>query len=122
MAPDDRDDRDDRDEGDKALREALTAAAAPNGAGRYRLRLFLAGMGRRSVAALENLRRICEEHLPGRYELEVIDILQEPHRASEADLVAAPTLVKDLPLPLRKLLGDMSDTERVLVGLGISRE
>ncbi len=86
---------------------------------KYLLRLFVTGMTPRSTLAIRNIKNICEKHLKGRYELEVIDIYQQPELAREAELVAAPTLVKKLPLPLRKLIGDMSDTERVLLGLNI---
>jgi len=85
----------------------------------YELRLYITGMSPRSVAALENLRAICEHHLAGRCALEVIDVLQDPARAVEANLVATPTLIKQLPLPVRKLLGDMSNTEKVLIGLDL---
>ncbi len=86
------------------------------------LRLYVTGMTPRSTQAISNIKRICEEHLKGRYELEVIDIYQQPEKAREGELIAAPTLVKKLPPPLRKLIGDMSDTERVLVGLNIASE
>jgi circadian clock protein KaiB len=85
----------------------------------YVLRLYVTGMTPRSILAVENIKRICEERLKGRYELEVVDIYQHPERAKEAELVAAPTLIKQLPLPLRKLVGDMSNTERVLMGLNL---
>jgi circadian clock protein KaiB len=92
---------------------------AAEGKEKYLLRLYVTGMTPRSVLAIENIRRICEERLKGRYELEVVDIYQQPERAKEAELVAAPTLIKRLPLPLRKLVGDMSNTERVLIGLNL---
>jgi circadian clock protein KaiB len=85
----------------------------------YSLRLYITGMSPRSVAALENLRAICEQYLAGRYTLEVVDVLQDPGRAAEANLIAAPTLIRELPLPVRKLLGDMSNTEKVLIGLDL---
>ena len=85
----------------------------------YIMRLYVAGMTPRSRSAIENIRQICDEHCRGGYDLEVIDIYQQPERAREAQVIAAPTLVKKLPLPLRKLIGDMSDEERVLVGLDI---
>ncbi len=94
--------------------------AVQSGAGtRYILRLYVTGMTPRSRTAIENIRQICEEHLKGCYDLEVIDIYQQPERAREAQILAAPTLIKQLPLPLRKLIGDMSDKERVLVGLDL---
>jgi circadian clock protein KaiB len=73
----------------------------------------------RSARAIENVRAICEEHLQGRYELEVVDLYQQPALARSEQILAAPTLIKELPLPLRRLLGDMSDRERVLVGLDL---
>jgi circadian clock protein KaiB len=85
----------------------------------YILRLFVAGTTTRSVRAIANLRRICEEHLVGRYELEVVDIYQHPELAKEVQIFAAPTLVKELPLPLRQFVGDLSDVDKVLLGLDI---
>ena len=75
----------------------------------------------RSTRAVENVRTICEEHLQGRYELEVIDIYQQPTLAKGEQIIAAPTLIKKLPLPLRRIIGDMSSTERVLIGLDLRR-
>ena len=86
---------------------------------RYLLRLFVTGQTSRSLRSIENLRRICERHLPGRYELEVVDIYQQPSLASENEIIAAPTLIKKLPLPLRRLVGDFSNNERVIVGLDL---
>ncbi len=86
---------------------------------KYVLRLYVAGMNARSIQAVENIKRICEQYLPGRYQLEVIDVYQQPIFAKEGQIVAAPTLVKELPPPLRKLVGSMSDTERVLVGMDL---
>jgi circadian clock protein KaiB len=85
----------------------------------YVLRLFVTGNTRRSVKAVENIRRICEEHLKGRYGLEVIDIYQQPELAAQEQLLAAPTLVKSQPLPIRRMVGDMANEDRVLVGLGL---
>lgn len=85
----------------------------------YLLTLYVAGHTARSVRAVENIRRLCEAHLPGRYRLEVIDVYQRPELAAKVGLIAAPTLVKRLPLPLRRMVGDMSDSKRVLVGLSI---
>ncbi len=87
--------------------------------GKYVLHLYVAGMGPKSVQAIENIKRICEEYLPGRYELEVIDIYQYPILAKDGQIVAAPTLIKELPPPLRKLIGSMADTERVLLGMDL---
>lgn len=83
------------------------------------LRLYTAGHTPKSVAAMENLNRICDEHLKGRYAIEVIDLVQNPKLARDDQIVAIPTLVKKVPAPLRKLIGDLSNTERVLVGLDI---
>src|ERR1700761_2309561 len=83
----------------------------------YLLRLFITGQTPRSTLALENIRKICEEHLHGRYRLEVIDIYQEPQKAAEAQIAAAPTVVKLLPEPLRRIIGDLSDVDKVLIGL-----
>jgi circadian clock protein KaiB len=85
--------------------------------GTYVLRLFVAGTTPNSRRAIENVRKICEEHLKGRYELEIIDIYQQPLLAKEGQIVAAPTLVKNLPPPLRKFIGDMSNKEKILLGL-----
>jgi len=85
----------------------------------YLLRLFVTGQTPRSIRSVENLRRICEQHLPGRYDLEVVDIYQQPSLASENQIIAAPTLIKKLPLPLRRLVGDFSNNERVIVGLDL---
>ncbi len=98
--------------------EALAAAARRSGSERWVLRLFVSGLTQRSTHAVETVRAICESHLPGRYELEVIDIYQQPELARDEQIVAAPTLIKQLPLPLRRLIGDLSNTERVIVRLG----
>ncbi len=83
----------------------------------FELRLYVAGQSPRSVRALENLRKVCDEHLAGRYRVEVIDLLQNPALARGDEIVAVPTLVRKLPEPIRKIIGDLSDTDRVLVGL-----
>jgi circadian clock protein KaiB len=85
----------------------------------YVLRLYVTGITPNSRRAVENVRRICEEHLKGRYELEVIDIYRYPGLASGEQILAAPTLIKKLPLPLRRLIGDMSNEEKVLFGLDL---
>ena len=85
----------------------------------YVLRLYVTGQTPRSVHSVENLRRLCEKYLKGRYDLEVIDIYQQPALASEGLIIAAPTLIKALPLPLRRLVGDFSDRERVVLGLDL---
>ncbi len=81
------------------------------------LRLYVAGQTEKSVAAVENLRRICEQHLPGKYKIEVIDLLKNPQLASGDQIVAIPTLVRKLPNPVKRIIGDLSNTERTLVGL-----
>jgi len=86
---------------------------------KYSLRLFVAGMSPKSIQAIENTKRICETYLAGRYQLEVIDVYQQPILAKDGQIVAAPTLIKELPPPLRKLIGSMSDTEKVLVGMDL---
>lgn len=86
---------------------------------KYILRLYVTGSTGRSMKAVYNLRKICEEHLSDDYELEVIDIYKHPEAAREAQIVAAPTLVKRLPEPIRKFVGDLSNTQKVLVGLDI---
>lgn len=83
----------------------------------WELRLYVAGKTARSVTALENLTRLCEEHLPGKYKIEVVDLLVHPKLARGDQIVAIPTLVRKLPPPLRKVIGDLSNTERTLVGL-----
>lgn len=86
----------------------------------YVLRLFITGTTSRSSRAIANLRRLCEERLRGEYDLEVVDIYQHPAAAQEHQILAAPTLIKMLPLPLRRIIGDLANEERVLVGLGLS--
>ena len=88
----------------------------------YVLRLYIAGMTPQSVRAIANLKKICEENLQGRYDLEVVDLYQQPQLAKGEQIIAAPTLIKKLPLPLRRIIGDMSKTERVLVGLDLRKK
>ncbi len=95
------------------------AAAAEADAGAYTLRLYVAGATARSTAALTNLRRICGEHLAGRYTIEVIDLLQHPQLAAGDQILAVPTLVRHLPTPIKRIIGTLSDTDRVLVGLDL---
>jgi circadian clock protein KaiB len=85
----------------------------------YVLRLFVTGTTPQSLRAIVNIKKICEEHLQGRYQLDVIDLYQQPQLAQGEQIIAAPTLIKKLPLPLRRVIGDMSKTERVLVGLDL---
>jgi circadian clock protein KaiB len=98
---------------------ALERAAADKINGQYILHLYVTGMTPRSQRAIESIRALCEEHLAGRCELKIIDIYQQPELARSAQIIAAPTLVKSLPPPLRRLIGDMSDEGRVLVALGV---
>jgi len=95
---------------------AKAARATP---AEWQLRLYVAGATAKSVAALANLRRLCEEHLPGRYDIEVIDLLVNPKLAAGDQILAVPTLVRRLPEPIKKIIGDLSNEERVLVGLDI---
>ena len=87
---------------------------------RYVLRLFVTGMTSRSARAIQNVRMICDERLEGRYDLEVIDLYQQPVLARDEQVIAAPTLVKKFPLPLRRIIGDMSERDQVLAGLGLA--
>jgi circadian clock protein KaiB len=88
----------------------------------YVLRLYVAGATARSTAAILTIKKICEEHLKCRYELEVIDIYQQPVLAKGEQIIATPTLVKKLPLPLRRFIGSMADVDRILVGLDLKRK
>jgi circadian clock protein KaiB len=96
------------------------AAHTPSGE-RYILRLYVTGMTPRSARAVNNLRAICDEYLEGRYDLEVVDIYQQPVLTKGEQIIAAPTLIKKLPLPMRRIIGDMSNRERVLLGLDLVR-
>jgi circadian clock protein KaiB len=87
---------------------------------KIQLRLYVAGQTPRSTAALANLRRVCEERVPGKYEIEVIDLLKKPQLASGDQILAVPTLVRSLPQPIRKIIGDLSNKEKLLIGLDIS--
>jgi circadian clock protein KaiB len=89
---------------------------------RIELRLYVAGQTPKSVRAIENLRHVCEEYLPGLYTIELIDLVESPHLARGDEIIAVPTLVRKLPPPIRKIIGDLSDTERVLVGLQLRPE
>ena len=102
--------------------EAFERAQKETGPGHYVLRLYVAGMTPNSQRAIANVQKICAEHMHGRFELEIIDIYQQPIFAKEGQIVAAPTLVKELPLPLRKFIGDLSQTERILAGLDLRKK
>jgi len=88
----------------------------------WELRLYVAGQTPKSLAAFANLKKICEEHLAGQYHIEVIDLIKKPQLASGDQILAIPTLVRKLPEPIRKIIGDLSDTERVLVGLNLREQ
>jgi circadian clock protein KaiB len=99
--------------------EETVGANEPLGADNYNLRLYVAGQTPRSVTALANLKSICETHLAGRYRIEVIDLLEQPQLAAGDQILAVPTLVRRLPEPLKRIIGNLSDKERVLVGLDL---
>ena len=99
--------------------EEFEKALSERGQQKYVLRLYVAGMTPRSIEAISTIRKICEEHLKGRYEIEVIDIYERPEAAKDQQVLAAPTLIRALPLPLRKFIGRLSDEERILKGLDI---
>jgi circadian clock protein KaiB len=96
------------------MSDTSSTAAEPS-----KLVLYVAGQTPKSAAAIENLRKICEEHLPGKYVVEVVDLKQNPHLAREHNIVAIPTLVRELPTPIRKIIGDLSDSQKVLVHLKV---
>ncbi len=96
-----------------------SAKATKEKSGLWELRLYVAGQTPKSLAAFANLKKICEEHLKGRYRIEVIDLLKNPTLARGDQILAIPTLVRKLPVPVRKIIGDLSNTERVLVGLDL---
>ncbi|NQX02082.1 thiol-disulfide isomerase [bacterium] len=98
---------------------AFEQALAQTGEEHYVLRLYLTGHTSRSLQAVQAVNKLCEENLAGRYELEIVDLSQQPELAQAAQIIAAPTLVKELPLPLRRLIGDLTDPDRVLVALNL---
>jgi len=99
--------------------EEFEKATAKRDQAKYVLRLYVTGLTPKSTQAIANVHKICEKHLAGSYELKVIDIYQQPKLAKGEQIIATPTLIKKLPLPLRRLIGDMSDTERFLVGIDL---
>ena len=103
----------------KTSTEGFEKAAAKRDTVKYVLRLYITGMTANSTRATANVRKLCKKYLQGCYELEVIDIYQQPKLAKGEQIIATPTLIKKLPLPIRKLIGDMSDTERFLVGIDL---
>lgn len=98
---------------------AFEKRLAKAGNGNYSLRLYLTGSTRRSISATRTVKALCEQYLKGRYELEVVDLYQQPEQAQVAQIIAAPTLIKELPLPLQRLIGDLSNPERVLIALNL---
>ena len=105
----------------RSARAEFEAVLSKPGAARYVLRLYVVGMTPKSTRAINNIKAICEEHLRGRYDLEVVDVYQQPMLAQGEQILAVPALVKKLPLPLRTLVGDLSNTKRVLLGLDLRR-
>jgi circadian clock protein KaiB len=103
----------------KSTAEKFDMTVSASGKDRYILRLYITGTTSRSILAITNLKKICEEYLEGRYELEVIDLYQKPSLAKGDQIIAAPTLIKRLPLPFRRIIGDMSNKEKVLLGLDL---
>jgi circadian clock protein KaiB len=98
---------------------SATSKSATPAKEKWELRLYTAGQTPKSLAAIRNLKKVCEEHLPGQYEIEVVDLLQNPRLAKDHQIVAIPTLVRKLPDPIRKIIGDLSDVDRTLVGLDL---
>jgi circadian clock protein KaiB len=98
---------------------ARKTASAPGKVPEWQLKLYVAGQTAKSMAALENLKRVCETHLAGRYHIEVVDLLVNPKLAAGDQILAVPTLVRKFPEPIRKIIGDLSDEDRVLVGLDV---
>lgn len=105
----------------RSTRAELEAALSKRATASYVLRLYVVGMTPTSTRAITNIKAICEKHLRGRYDLEVIDVYQQPQLAHGEQILAVPALVKKLPLPLRTLVGDLSNAERVLLGLDLRR-
>ncbi|MBT0664042.1 circadian clock KaiB family protein [Geobacter pelophilus] len=99
--------------------KAPSKIKAENGEEHYQLKLYVAGQTPKSIAAFDNLKRICEEYLKGKFSIEVIDLLVNPQLAKGDQILALPTLVRKLPEPIKKIIGDLSNTERVLVGLDL---
>jgi circadian clock protein KaiB len=106
----------------KNERKAFEKAVKDLRKGKYVLRLFVTGTTPRSMRAISNLKEICEEHLKSRYELEVVDLYQYPKLAKGERIIALPTLIKELPLPIRRFVGELSDKEKVLFGLDINQK
>ena len=109
--------------GSKIKRKSSAASSARKGttkrSARYALRLYITGQTPRSLQSVENLRALCDKYIPNQFDLEVVDIYQQPAMAAAGQIIAAPTLIKSMPLPLRRLVGDFSDQNRVILGLDI---
>jgi circadian clock protein KaiB len=102
-----------------SVQKKLQAKARPSPPAVWELRLYVAGMTPTSIRAFENLKRLCEEHMHGAYKIQVVDLLERPMLARGDQIIAVPTLVRHLPTPVKKIIGDLSNTERVLVGLDL---
>ncbi len=103
----------------KSARGKAKVAAARKPVDRYRFRLYITGLRQRSLDAIADVRRLCDEYLPGKTDLEIIDLYQQPERAAAQHVIAAPTLIKESPAPLRRLTGDLSNSREVLAALGV---
>ncbi len=99
--------------------EEFKRAAKRKAEEKYVLRLYISGMTSRSLEAIENLRKICDEQLSGCYDLQVVDISQQPESVTRADIIATPTLIKELPKPIRRIIGDLSDKDRIIIALNL---
>jgi circadian clock protein KaiB len=100
-------------------KKAKSTGAGGKGRPKWDLRLYVAGQTPKSIAAFENLQKICEQHMPGEYHIEVVDLLKSPHLAKGDQILAIPTLIRKFPEPIRKIIGDLSNIDRVLVGLDL---
>lgn len=107
---------------DRTTRKVLEEALTLGGSQKFVLSLFVAGITPRSLRAIENAKQLCDKYLKGRYELEIIDVYQQPGMARDAQVIAAPTLVKSLPPPIQRFIGDLSDPEPILVRLALKKE
>jgi len=106
----------------RATRKTRPSASLPAPNGHYDLRLYVAGQTPKSLVAFANLKQLCEQHLTGKYRIEVIDLLKKPQLARDDQIIAIPTLVRRLPQPIRKIIGDLCDTQRTLIGLDLSEK
>lgn len=105
--------------GDSPVRTGPQAPPKRSHPGFYNLRLYVAGQTPRSTAAIANLKKLCDQHLPGRYEIEIVDLMKSPELARDHQILAIPTLVRRLPAPIKKIIGDLSNAERALAGLDV---